>query len=246
MIVADGIVLAGGGKNGMQLSHALDCNMYVLDGGDGEYALIDAGCGLEPERVLGNLARAGVDPAKLKHLLLTHAHGDHAAGARFYQATFGAQVVASHEAADWIERGDMVKTSLQAAIQAGVYPADFRFPPCPVARRVGEGDTVQVGRLQLKVIDTPGHAGGHIAFLLEQDGEKSLFGGDSVFAGGRIVIQNIWDCSIPAYADTVAKLHRLHIDRLFPGHGAFLLADADRHIKRAHDIFQRLDIPPNL
>ena len=103
-----------------------------------------------------------------------------------------------------------------------------------------------MGGLELEVIDTPGHSNGHIGFLLDFDGRRSLFSGDVVFALGKIYIQYIRDCSIQAYADSIAKLNRLRIDALYPGHGVCVLTRGMEHIERAQRCFERLEIPPNL
>jgi len=244
--IDESIYMVGSGKYGFQLSDPMDCNVYLLDGGDGNYALIDAGGGIEPERIAANIERTGITPGQIRYLLLTHGHGDHAAGAAYFYRTYGLQVMTSHEILPWIETGDRAKVSITAAVRAGVYPADYEFPPCPVARGLRENDEIVIGNLALKVIDTPGHARGHISFLLEREGKKLLFGGDSVFAGGKVVIQNVWDCVISEYADTVDKLHGLRIDGLFPGHGPILLNEAWQHIAKAQACFERLDVPPNL
>jgi len=241
----EGIYLVGSGKYGAQLSDSMDCNVYLLDGG-GEYALVDAGGGMNPERIAANIESIGVDPAKIKYLLLTHGHADHAAGAAFFERKYGVQVVASNDVARWLAAGNLEKFSVPAAIRAGVYPSDYAFSACPVARGVKENDEVDVGHFRIRVLDTPGHARGHISFLIERDGRKLLFGGDAIFPGGKVVIQYVWDCIIPEYAETAAKLHRLRIDSLFPGHGMFLLDEAWRHIGKAHECFERLDVPPNL
>lgn len=47
---------------------------------------------------------------------------------------------------------------------------------------VGEGDTIRVGGLTARVIDTPGHTSGHIAYAFER--EKILFAGDTLFSIG--------------------------------------------------------------
>ncbi|MDI4644040.1 MBL fold metallo-hydrolase [Cohnella hashimotonis] len=244
--VDEGIYLVGSGKYGFRLSDPMDCNVYLLDGGNGKYAMVDAGGGMEPERIAANIERLGVSPTQIQVLLLTHGHGDHAAGAAYFQRQYGMQVMASEEIMPWIQSGDREKTSIDAAVRAGVYPADYEFPPCPVARGLRESDEIAIGDLVLKAIDTPGHARGHLSFLLERDGRKLLFGGDSVFAGGKVVIQNVWDCVISEYAATVEKLHGLRIDSLFPGHGVVLLTEAWRAVAEAHACFERLDVPPNL
>ncbi|SDE10366.1 Glyoxylase, beta-lactamase superfamily II [Paenibacillus sp. UNCCL117] len=245
MRIAERVYLVGSGKFGMELSEPTDCNVYLLDGGE-ECALIDAGGGLEPERIEAHIEASGFRMERVRTLVLTHAHADHAAGAAYFQKTYGMKVIAAAEAAPWLEGGDMDKTSLRHAQRGGVYPPGFVFPPCPVARTVREGDEIAIGDLTLRVIDSPGHARGHICLLWEEGGQRSLFAGDTVFAGGKVVIQYIWDCRIDEYAATLAKLHALGADRLFPGHGPFLLARAHAHIERAHACFERLEVPPNL
>lgn len=51
-----------------------------------------------------------------------------------------------------------------------------------VTHRVGEGDTIRLDApgLSLKVLDTPGHTRGHVAYL----GEETLFCGDTLFSAG--------------------------------------------------------------
>jgi hydroxyacylglutathione hydrolase len=245
MRISENVTLVGSGQLGFEISHPMDCNVFLLDGGT-EYALVDAGSGIEPERLVRNIEQASISMEQVKYLLLTHVHGDHAAGASFFHNRFGMEVVCSVEAAPWLEQGDMEKTSLLVAKQAGVYPEDFTFEPCPVASAVVEGDVVEVGSLNLEVLETPGHSRGHISFLWDDAGASSLFAGDTVFAGGRIITQLIWDCSIQDYAQTTRKLNQLCLDRLYPGHGSFLLSRAYQHIDQANAYFEKLQIPPNL
>lgn len=48
--------------------------------------------------------------------------------------------------------------------------------------RVGDGDLFSLGDAKAKVIDTPGHTSGHIAFWFQET--KALFCGDTLFALG--------------------------------------------------------------
>ncbi len=243
--ISDRVFLVGSGQIGFQMTHPLDCNVYLIDGGT-EWALIDAGSGIAPELIVKNIEASGAPMSKVTKLLLTHIHGDHAAGARYFAENYNMEVITAEEAAPWMEAGDTEKNSIDAAKEAGVYPNDFVFPACPVAQGVVEGDEITVGSVALSVLDTPGHSRGHVSFVMEEGGEKALFGGDVIFAGGKIVLQNIWDCSIQDYAQSIGKIHALQIDRLYPGHGAFLMKNAHQCVQEAHDAFTRLSIPPNL
>jgi len=51
------------------------------------------------DEVVGGLKKLGLDPAQIKYVVVSHGHGDHAAGAKLLQDRFGARVVMS--AADY-------------------------------------------------------------------------------------------------------------------------------------------------
>ena len=240
MQLTERIHLVGSGRGGLRLSNLLDCNVFLLDGRD-ESALIDAGCGLEPERIVAQIESSGVDILKLSTLLLTHAHADHAAGAKFWHDEFGLKIVCAEEAKPWIETADAQKTSFQIARDSGVYPADFEFRTCPIARGVLQNDEIQIGDIALKVLETPGHARGHLSFLLEEN--RALFGGDICFAKGEISPQITWDFSTAEYSASIRKLHQLNINQLFPGHGPPLLSHAHWDIEIAHNAFSRFKLP---
>lgn len=248
MQIHENVYLVGSGEIGMQMSHPLDCNIYVLDGGNDEYALIDAGIGIQPENIIENIESSGIKMEKIKYLLITHVHGDHGAGASYFKEKYGIKIVMAKEAVEWFETGNMNKTSFKPAKEAGVFPEDTQYPTCNVDYAVKEGDTIQIGNIELEIIETPGHSRGHISFLWadKKSNEKNLFSGDVVFAGGKINLLNTWDSSITDYAKTMDKLNQLKFDRLFPGHGPFLMNNAHGHIATSWEFFNKLSLPPNL
>src|SRR5260370_4174022 len=71
------VPLAGGEQFG--LSHPLDCNCYLLDGGSA-LAIVDTGLGLGADEIIDNMVADGFDPARLTHILLTHSHPCHWGG----------------------------------------------------------------------------------------------------------------------------------------------------------------------
>ncbi len=92
---------------------------------------------------------------RLDMVLLTHHHADHVAGADAVRARYGCPVVGA--------------------------AADARRLP-RLDRTVAEGDTVALGDSSLRVIDTPGHTVGHIAFF--GSGNHVLICGDTLFSLG--------------------------------------------------------------
>jgi glyoxylase-like metal-dependent hydrolase (beta-lactamase superfamily II) len=79
------VIQVGGGALGGGLSHAADCNVYLVRAG-GRAVLIDAGSGLGPEQLADNVRAAGVEPDRVEAVLLTHAHLDHSGGAAWLAA----------------------------------------------------------------------------------------------------------------------------------------------------------------
>jgi hydroxyacylglutathione hydrolase len=86
----------------------------------------------------------------LKYVINTHGHSDHTAGNYELKAAFGANIVAHSQSR-----------------------ARYDMP-------VDEGDVLQVGGIQIKVIYTPGHTTDGICLLV--DGRK-LLTGDTLFVG---------------------------------------------------------------
>jgi hydroxyacylglutathione hydrolase len=243
MRITDRIHLVGSGRMGFDLTDAFDCHVYLIDGG-GEYALIDSGAGRDVGHILARVAADGLDPGRIRHVLLTHAHADHAGGAAALRDRLGVTVAASAEAAAMVRTGEEQAISLDVARRAGAYPEDYRFTACEVDRELAEGDRYQVGDLDLEVIATPGHSSDQIAFVLRQGRTVSVFSGDTLFEGGRILLQDIWNCSVQDACRSVEKLHALKMDGFYPGHRSFSVQRGLKHAEAAmHKIRQLL--PPD-
>jgi hydroxyacylglutathione hydrolase len=100
---------------------------------------------------------------KLTDILVTHHHADHTQGIGEIKARHKCRVVAPRAEAQRIAHVD---------------------------ETVGEGDTVKVGGLAARVIETPGHTSGHISYFLSA--EKLAFVGDTLFSigCGRVIEGN--------------------------------------------------------
>jgi len=245
MKLTDRIYIIGSGAFGFDLTDSLDCHAYLIDGGE-ELAVVDAGIGLATDEMLKNIEAEGFSPNRIKYLLLTHTHADHAGGVAQMKQALGCDVLVSKDSADFLRNGDEDAINLTFGKQAGFYPEEYRFEACEVNQDIKEGDVITIGDCQIEVLDTPGHCLGHLAFHLQVDGKSHLFGGDCIFWGGKILLQNIYDCILQDYMDSINKLAKLSVDVFLPGHLTFSLKDGQRHIDAAAEAVSKLGVPPNL
>src|SRR5215470_1330471 len=56
------------------------------------------------EAIVGGLRKLGLDPAQVKYVIISHAHGDHVGGAKLMQERFGARIVMGGPDWDSIEK----------------------------------------------------------------------------------------------------------------------------------------------
>jgi hydroxyacylglutathione hydrolase len=240
--ITDRISLVGSGQLGFGLTNPLDCNVYLLDGGS-ELALIDAGVGIEPERILARIHWSGYESQRIAQVFLTHGHADHSVGAAFWRDHLGCAVVAPERCAEALREADEAAISLDRARAAGGYPEDFTMPPIEVDQRVSDGERVKVGRLELLVLEVPGHSEDHVAYLCQSGHGEDLFCGDLLTADGRVMLLAAPDCSPLAYSSSVARLATRELAGIFPGHGRFSLNGAQRAVSLAAADFRQLRVP---
>jgi glyoxylase-like metal-dependent hydrolase (beta-lactamase superfamily II) len=174
-------------------------NTYLV--GTHELAVIDPGPD-QPDH-LDAVAEAGGD--RIRWILVTHTHPDHAPGASGLAQRTGA-------------------SRLGFASQDG-FVAD---------RTIADGFRLQVPGLSVRAIHPPGHASNHLCYLLERhdpaaglpvdDGPgRVLFSGDHVMQGSTVVISPP-DGDMIAYLDSLRRVRDLQpaIDVIAPGHGQLI------------------------
>jgi len=128
-----------------------------------EAALIDAGGNYEKTvRLLKE------NNANLKYILHTHGHFDHVQGDWELQKNFDVKIL--------IHKDDesLAKSLKQQLMMFGMKSAESP----KIDGFLEDNQIIEVGKLKLKVIHTPGHTQGGVCFLVD----KSLFSGDTLFA----------------------------------------------------------------
>lgn len=169
---------------------------------------------IDPSRVLDEYIEIAENEGyKIKFATETHIHADFASGLRDAYRKLGAKIYVSDEGdEDW---------KYQKVPESTVYLLD--------------GDVINVGNVELKVIHTPGHTPESISFKLTDKGAGSeismgLFTGDFLFVGdiGRpdlleetTNVQGATEEGAKQMFESIQKIKELPgLLQVWPGHGA--------------------------
>jgi glyoxylase-like metal-dependent hydrolase (beta-lactamase superfamily II) len=154
-------------------------NSFALLDDDGSVTLVDTGLERAPARIVAGLAALGKHPADVRRIVLTHAHPDHAGGAKEMADLTGAPIAVHAEDAGFVESGELPpkdKSYTVGRIFARLQ--DGRFPAARVGEKLADGQVLDVAG-GLRVVATPGHSPGHISLLHEPT--QTLITGDAIF-----------------------------------------------------------------
>jgi glyoxylase-like metal-dependent hydrolase (beta-lactamase superfamily II) len=153
-------------------------NTYLV--GTRELAVVDPGP--DDESHVQAILNAGA--GRIRWILCTHTHTDHAPAAARLKALSGAPI---------------------AAMSAPLTDHDVRLDP---DRALAPDDLIECDGLSVRAVHTPGHASNHVCFLLSSNG--MLFTGDHIMQGSTVVI---WppDGNMRAYLESLRRLLELDI-----------------------------------
>ncbi len=182
-------------------------NTYVLWDETNECVVIDAGNSSPREdAALDNfIAEHGLKPVLAAN---THGHFDHTLGVEHLKQRYGIPFALSSKDAFLLEN---------AATSGSIFGVKVGAMPT-VERDLDGEQEIRFGKISLRVLRTPGHTPGHVAFF--DEGSKSLFTGDTLFResigrtdlpGGDYswIMRSIFDVLVPL-GDEV---------HVYPGHG---------------------------
>lgn len=165
-------------------------NSYLI--GKKEIAVLDPGPALSAH-VDALLSAALALGGRIRWIVLTHTHQDHAPAAIELKQRTGAIILGQPP-----------------------LPGDPAQSTISIDRVLAHGEELQTAEFHLRALHTPGHVGNHLCYLLEE--EHLLFSGDHLINGSTVVIVppsgNMAD-----YIRSLELLALQHIEAIAPGHG---------------------------
>ena len=152
-------------------------NSYLFRSDDGSLALVDTGIKGAPKRIIAAIEETGASVQDVTTILLTHAHADHAGGAREMTSAVGCGTTVHEDDAEYVRTG--TGTPLDPSTRLGrmlkrVQSSD----PAPVERTLTDGEVLPIAG-GLQVLHTPGHSPGHVSLLHPESG--TLVTGDAIW-----------------------------------------------------------------
>jgi metallo-beta-lactamase class B len=174
----------------------------------GGLILIEAHAGLSFEREWSAIQAVGLDPRRVKYVLATHEHGDHAPGAYLWRVVTGAKFVCSEEMAYTLQH--------HVPVNSG-----YGFhPPVPTDVTVTEDTDLDLAGLKVRAVRIPGHTYGSMAWQFEKGGKSYVAFGDPIMPRGVLGYSGSINFSAHDVLASLRKLRALKPDVVLPGHGA--------------------------
>jgi glyoxylase-like metal-dependent hydrolase (beta-lactamase superfamily II) len=245
MKITGNLHMVASGASGFDLTDTLDCNIFLFTDGR-EHLMFDSGAGRDVDGLFAEMRADGLDPMAVRTLFLTHGHADHSGGAVELAARIpGLKIVAGRKTADILAANDERLISLDR-VRGKFYPLDYPWSAPQVGHVLNSGEHLRVGAFTVTLYETPGHSDDHCCYSVEADGISSLVAGDALFAGGKVILQDIEDCSVSKTLASIRTLAELDFEQFLPGHGRFSLRNGKRHVDAAMPYVEAGAPPPQL
>ncbi len=209
--------------------------------GRGDVAVVDPGP-RNPQHIEAILK--ALDGETVRHILITHTHGDHSPGTEMLVAETGAQVFGfgGHPTEAVSEGDDRDEDDDGEDDEAELDPDDPMNDPEFIEQhrpdldfepdtRLAHGDVVEGPGYTVESLHTPGHISNHLCFALRQ--ENVILSGDHVMGWSTTIIPPP-DGDIAAYLESLQILLGRPESRLYPTHGPAIDNHHD-YVKALHD-----------
>ena len=198
-----------------------DSNIFLVADGN-RFVLFDAGLQNFYQETVLAIRDLGLNLSDLSRLILTHTHLDHSGSTPLFQKDAkNVEIWVSEEEGTFLEQGD--DTVVYGSMLGN------KLPPIEVAKKLHDGDVVEVGDFTFQVLHTPGHSIGSLCFF--EPNHQLLISGDVVFRHGSFGRADLPTGNGKQLTQSIARLAELPVEMLLPGHMGIALKGGQREIQ---------------
>lgn len=160
--------------------------------------------GGDAEDLVSYIKRNGLN---IKHIILTHGHGDHIGGIIGLKESLGSTVMIHEDDREMLLDGSKNLSTTMAMGTIEVEPDVL----------LKDGDIIEFGDLKAEIIHTPGHTKGCICIKVGEN----IITGDTLFSGS-IGRTDLFGGDYDSIISSIKEKLMIYSDeiQIFPGHGA--------------------------
>jgi glyoxylase-like metal-dependent hydrolase (beta-lactamase superfamily II) len=191
---------------------------YLLESGS-DLALVETGPDSTWPHLVAALGALGLKPADVRTVLVTHIHLDHA-GAAWRMAKEGATVWVHPRGAPHLLDPSRLLASAKRIYRERMDELWGTLEPIPAdrLRTTEDGATIPLGGAGIRVLETPGHAIHHNAYLVDGVAFTGDVGGVAIAGGPVLPPTPPPDIDLPAWGRSIEQLRAARPDALYPTH----------------------------
>ena len=191
---------------------------YLIESGS-DLALVETGPESTWPHLVAALAKHGAKPSDVRNVLVTHIHLDHA-GAAWRMARAGANVWVHPRGAPHMADPSKLLASAKRIYKDQMDSLWGTLEPIPADRLkiTEDGADIPVGNARIRVIETPGHAIHHNAYLLEGKVFTGDVGGVAIGNGPNLPPTPPPDIDLPTWARSIERIKAARPDGFYPTH----------------------------
>ena len=208
---------------------AEESGTYLLRGGHG-MALINGGMSYILPDVLIQMREFGIDPGEITKLLILHSHFDHVGMVPYFKRKYPTiELLASEAAVKTFENPKAIEfINSYNQLSAGernesLKGFDLEWRDDMEILPVREGDTIDLGRVVLKIYETPGHSNCSIS-AYEPD-EGVLFASDAMGIPFSDKLFPSMNTNIDQFLNSLEKLRPLKVNVFCADHYGYITGD---------------------
>lgn len=168
---------------------------YIFQTSDGLMMLDSLGAAQTDTQLLPAFQKLGLDPAKVKIMVMGHGHADHFGGSPYFQDHYGTKVYIS--AADW---------NMMENPPAGRGGEKKKGPPVVLPKHdqvVTEGEPIVLGDFKVVPVAIPGHTPGSMGYIFAvKDNGKTRMA--ATYGGTILTPAAISDENLQIYLKSIA------------------------------------------